>query len=656
MRRTLALLLCLALPGTVAAQDGNGEENGDEHRKPRPAKWNVEDPGGPYRDFSLTTGEGTWMSVDVHPDGKRLVFDLLGDLYELPMEGGEAKPLTSGLAWDIQPRWSPDGKTLLFTSDRGGGDNLWLADADGTNPRALTKETFRLYNNGTWHHTGQWVVGRKHFTSRRSLGAGEMWMIRVPSGGKGVQLTKRKNDQQDAGEPIFSPDGRYLYWSEDMSGGKTFEYNKDPNGIIYVIRRLDMETGEIRDVVRRNGGAVRPQPSPDGKSLAFVRRRRAKSVLALLDLETGSVRDLWDGLSKDQQETWAIFGPYPGYSWTPDGKSLVIWAQGGLHRVDAATGKPTAIPFTVKVDRKLLPTARIEHSVGGETFDVKVIRWPQVAPDGTKVFQALGHLWTRKPGADGPERLTTRTDAFEFAPRLTRDGKSVVYTTWHDTRGGFVHRIGLDGSGDEVLVGRPGHYVSADLSSDSMDLVVHRGGGDTYRGSRFGGDTGIWRYRLDGKSEPRLLTRSGTKPRFSADGLRIFLQGREGKDHALISVDRIGSDRRVHAVSSHAMDFVPSPDGKWLAWEELWQTYVVPMSPGPAPLRVAPKMRDVPVKRLSEVAGTYLSWAVDSSAVRWSLGPRLSSMKVGALSAMTRDKKGEWTHAPVVQDAWTLGW
>ena len=116
-------------------------------------------------------------------------------------------------------------------------------------------------------------------TSERSLGAGEMWMYHH-SGGKGLQLTQRKNDQQDAGEPCLSPDGRYLYFSEDMSGGSTFQYNKDPNGQIYVVDRLDRETGERVSLVTGPGGACRPTPSPDGRSLAFVRRVRYRTSTA----------------------------------------------------------------------------------------------------------------------------------------------------------------------------------------------------------------------------------------------------------------------------------------------------------------------------------------------------------------------------------------
>lgn len=504
----LALLPLLAAGPTRAAEDPPAAAGGAAAAPAAPA-WSVEDPGGPYRTFSTVATEGTWMSLDVSPDGRTLAFDLLGDLYTMPIAGGEATCVAAGLSYEHQPRWSPDGKRLLFTSDRGGGDNLWTMDADGSHRAPLTKEPFRLFNNGNWHPSGRWVVGKKHFTSRRSLGAGEMWLVPFPEGGAGVPLTKRKNDQQDAGEPAFSPDGRSLYWSEDMSGGETFEYNKDPNGTIYRVRRLDMETGEVRDLVTLAGGAVRPEPSPDGKSLAFVRRVRNGSVLCLYDLATGSVRALWDGLSRDQQETWAIFGPYPGYSWTPDGKALVLWARGGLWRVDAAGGGAEPIPFRAKVEQRMVETARIVHSVAGGTFPVKVVRWPQATPDGRRaVFQALGRLWVKDLPSGAARRLTgAPAGEMEFAPRLSADGGTVVYTTWSDVEGGRVKSVGLDGSGGRTLVDRPGHYLSAAIAADGSDLVFERGGPDPYRGRRWAEDPGIWRVRLDRAEAPRLLAR-----------------------------------------------------------------------------------------------------------------------------------------------------
>ena len=138
-------------------------------------KWDVNGDLGPKKILSFTTSEGTWISLDVSPDGREIIFDLLGDLYTMPISGGEAKRISSGPAWDIQPAYSPDGKSIAFTSDRSGGDNIWIIDRDGSNPRQVSKEKFRLLNNPVFSADGQYVIARKHFVNTRSLGAGEMW-------------------------------------------------------------------------------------------------------------------------------------------------------------------------------------------------------------------------------------------------------------------------------------------------------------------------------------------------------------------------------------------------------------------------------------------------------------------------------------------------
>ena len=156
-----------------------------EKKEPEKKKWDVGAPPGEAATASLDTRTGTWMSVDASPDGKTLVFDLLGDLYTLPIEGGEAKPLTHGMAWDMQPRFSPDGKRIAYVSDAGGGDNVWVMNADGTGAHAVSSEDFRLLNNPVWHPSGDYVAARKHYSGTRSLGSGEIWLFHA-SGGKGV--------------------------------------------------------------------------------------------------------------------------------------------------------------------------------------------------------------------------------------------------------------------------------------------------------------------------------------------------------------------------------------------------------------------------------------------------------------------------------------
>ena len=164
-----------APPPTEATQD-------KEKEKEKP-KWDVANPPYPFDvNVPIDATEGTWMSLDVSPDGKEIVFDFLGDLYTLPIGGGEAHALTSGIPWDMQPRYSPDGKWIAFTSDRSGGDNIWIMGRDGKNPQQVTKESFRLPNSPAWTPDSQFIAARKHYTGTRSLGAGEIWLYHRTGG------------------------------------------------------------------------------------------------------------------------------------------------------------------------------------------------------------------------------------------------------------------------------------------------------------------------------------------------------------------------------------------------------------------------------------------------------------------------------------------
>ena len=294
--------------------------------------WDVSTPALPFKEVTINTDEGTWMSVDISPDGSTLVFDLLGDIYTLPASGGNATLIRGGHAFEVQPRFSPDGSKISFTSDAGGGDNIWIMSADGSDAKQITKEDFTLVNNAVWSNDGNYLFCKKHLTSQRSLGAGEIWMYHK-SGGKGIQLTKKKNEQQDVGEPWASPDGKYVYYSEDVYPGGYFQYNKDPNSQIYVINRYNLKDGKTERVTGGPGGAIRPVISHQGNTLAFVRRVREKTVLFLHDLSTGREWPIYDQLSKDQQETWAVFGPFTGFNFTPDDKHIIIWAQGKIKKL-----------------------------------------------------------------------------------------------------------------------------------------------------------------------------------------------------------------------------------------------------------------------------------------------------------------------------------
>lgn len=591
----------------------------------KPKKWDVNDPPGPYKDVSFTVNEGTWMNLDVSPDGKTIAFDLLGDIYTIPMTGGTATPLQTGHAWQCQPRYSPDGAHICFTSDAGGGDNIWYMKSDGTDAKEITTENFRLLNNAVWSADGQYVIGRKHFTSTRSLGAGEMWMYHV-TGGDGVQLTKKKNSQQDVNEPSASPDGKYLYYSEDMYPGGFFQYNKDPNSQIYVINRYNMENGETEFVTGGPGGAFRPQVSHDGKMLAFVRRVRTQTVLFLRDLTTGEEWPIYDQLSKDQQEAWCIFGVYTGFNWTPDNKSIVIWSKGKLVKVDVATQKSENIPFTVNSKQRIYDALRFEQNPAPDEFTVKMIRQATTSPDGkTLVFNAAGYLWKKTLPDGKPVRLTTGTD-FEFEPSYSADGTKLTYVTWNDEQTGAIMTLDMKAGGKPVKVsGEKGIFRTPAFSPDAKTIVYWKEEGNDAQGNAFCVKPGIYTIPSGGGAATFLFYNGGQTPRFSADGKKIHYFLDRGDQKELHEYDVNAKTDKAIASSQYAWEIVPSPDNKWIAFRELHKVYVCAFPASGKTLELSKDMSQVPATCVTRDAGQSLHWSADSKKLNWTLGDQYFS-------------------------------
>ncbi len=615
---TLLTAICSLALGVVA--------NGAEEKKQDDKKWDINKAPGKAYFADIKVDEGTWMNLDVSPDGKTIAFDLLGDIYTMPITGGEAKNITNSMAWDMQPRFSPDNKQLSFTSDQGGGDNIWVMDTDGSDAYQVTKEKFRLLNNAVWSPDGNYLAARKHFTGTRSLGAGEIWLYHK-SGGNGIKLNKRPNEQKDLGEPAFTPDGQYVLFSRDSTPGRYFEYSKNSNEQIYEVFAIDRNTGDIETWIRGQGGAVRPTPSPDGKYIAFVRRIREKSSLFLQDRETGAEFPIYKGLERDMQETWAIHGVYPNFAWTPDSKELVFWAEGKIHKIDVASKEVSNIAFSVNDKREMREAVTQMNTAAPEEFNAKMLRWLQVSPNGkTAVFQALGYIYKVNLPNGKPQRISSQTDHFEFYPRFSPNGGSIIYTTWNDEDLGTVRIHSMFDGRQRVISQKPGHYINPTLSADGRTAVFQAISGGYLTSPLYSNETGIIKVDLKSKQQER-ISKSGSSPFFNRDAERVyFSQSKvDGEVHSqkLMSMDLSGNDKREHYMGQWINDFAISPDGQWLAFNRRYQVYVTPFVAGGKAINTGPKASNLPVQRFSEFSGANLSWSGDSKSLNWSMGPNL---------------------------------
>jgi imidazolonepropionase-like amidohydrolase/Tol biopolymer transport system component len=635
---------------------GDTAESSEEVQEPHKAEkddggWDVSGTFGPVKTVEFSTTEGTWMNLDVHPSGNLIVFDLLGDLYTVPMDGGDATRLTDGAAYDLQPRFSPDGDRLLFASDRDGGFNVWVADfTDGElgEPRAVTEEKKQLTDGADWDPSGEWIYVRKRTTDVSTIGISELWAYHV-DGGSGISLVGRDQVGEVDG---FSAtrDGRWLY----MGARPPFSYNRDPYGSIWTVQRYDRVRGRTDPVSVGFGSSAVPLLSPDEKTLAFIRRVDGESTLWLHDLATGAERQVWNGLDRDQIETFATHGVYPGYDWTPDGTALVVWAQGGLFKI-SPFGKTVAadrIPFRAEVEQQVHEVLRDAQSADAETLRARIVRWPVQSPDGkTLVFQALGRLY-RMELPDGEASRLTDSEDFELAPAFSPDGKWLAFAAWNDETGAALYRVKLpDGKPQEIYRAWT-QLANPSYSPDGKSIVFVQGSGANLRGQDLGSELRHDLYTMPAAGgEPTYVASTAnrgpnrriTRPSFGPEGDRLYyfedLPGTGGGQRGsrtptktgLASVALDGTDRRVHLSFRYAEEAVPNPQLTHVAFTELHNAYVIPMPGTGKTLDVQPGST-LPVVQLSWDGGEWVAWADEGQTVTWSFGPEFRRIPLADLS------------------------
>jgi len=589
----------------------------------------------PTRTVEFTTDEGTWISLDVSPDGQTLIFELLGDLYTMPVSGGEAKKITSGLAFNSQPRYSPDGKLITFVSDRSGAENVWIANVDGSNPKQLSHDEQVEFTSPVFSPDGQFVLASRE--SQFPWENYDIWMYHI-KGGAGVQVTKGKpkpdaprRDWTYAVGPSLSRDGRYLYYAARKNG---LAYNAQfPLSQIVRHNRI---TGEDDTVTNAPESAFRPEISPDGTKLVYGTRYETETGLRIRDLATGDERWLKYPIQRDDQESLYTRDFLPNYAFTPDSKDVILTWGGKIHRISIATGDVHDIPFSAKISRQLGPQLNFPTRVDEGPIAARIVQSPVQSPDGKRIaFSALTHIYTMDITQGTPHRVTS-DEAREFEPVWSPDGQWLAYVTWSE-QGGQIWKIRADGSGTpQQLTKVPAFYRDPVWSPDGQRILALR----NPRTARVEALNEwedqpvfdiVWLPSDGGDSSVILPARGALHPHFGPEKDRIYVYS----DAGLFSVRYDGSDRRVliKAVGKvwfpdpsktdgePADEIRLSPDGQWALTRISGQLYIFPVSHmGGEPPVINLDKPVLPLRKLSDVGANYMDWADGGKTITWAVG------------------------------------
>ena len=591
------------------------------------------------------------MSLDVSPDGKTVVLEVLGDLYLLPIEGGTAAPLETGLHFDSQPQYSPDGKSLVFISDRDGSEEVWVLDLEQDSARQLTTSNDRLeYASPTWSPDGRHVlVSRSTF----DVGTFELWAFPI-DGGTGVQITKAKPksdtpraQRHNALGAVYDPSGRYLYYARKAGG---FGYNL--GFPLWQIARRDLQTGAEDIITAAQGSAIRPVLSPDGEHLVYGTRHEQQTGLRIRNLVSGADSWLAYPVVRDEQESRFTRDLLPGYTFTPDGLAVLAQRDGKLLRIDLQDRSTSTIDFEINVEKKIVERLAFNYRAGMGPVKARILSDAAVAPDGSALaFSAFARIYVYRFKTDKVEAITPQGQIAAM-PAWSPDSKLLAYVSWADD-GGHIYRMQpRAGARQRQLTRDPGFYSSPVWSADGKRIVAMRSSSQArrVRASQIGpGATAdiIW---LDSKGGPTHLVTPGRgydRPHFGPEPDRIYLQTSRppspGKSRAgLVSLRFDGTDRRdVLAVSGPgvfnrgedvgAEMMQISPDGQYVLFKQAGQVYVVQLLAYVPLQKISLSKPQLPLVKLTDVGADFIGWADAGHAVYWSVGNRLYQRSLASL-------------------------
>ena len=423
--------------------------------------------------ISFETDEGTWMALDVSPDGNTINFELLGDIYNLPIEGGTAEPLIEGNAFQSQPRFSPDGKNIVFISDESGADNVWIADFDGKNACQITEYNQELLVSPEWSWDGRSIlvtVITDGFYRKANLYCFDL---------STKQKTLLVENNNGAASRLISTPAPGPYMGTVHSKNLGFYFSSITpraygmrKGATSEIKFYNNKTKLIEKVLIDKGNAMKPRISKDGKWLAYGAMSRGKTGLRLRNMESDKEKWLVFPFVANELEARATRDVLPNYTFTPDGMSIIAAYGGMIHRINLANGEDTIIPFKVMVEMEVPEPLHYEHGVDEGQVKSRFVQEPALAINGSLAFSAMGKIYIKNSRQDKAIPITNKNDWASY-PTWSHDGTFLVYCTWNES-GGHLWKYTIESQSTEQITKESAFYATPAISKDNRRILAYR--------------------------------------------------------------------------------------------------------------------------------------------------------------------------------------
>jgi imidazolonepropionase-like amidohydrolase/dipeptidyl aminopeptidase/acylaminoacyl peptidase len=429
---------------------------------------------------ALEITRGTFLNLDVSPDGRTIVFDLLGDLYLLPITGGKATPFLTGRDWDQAPRFSPDGKTVAFVSDRSGIENVWIVPLASKQPERLTNLQEPVAGTPSWSPDGRELLfGMRSVSARLQLVSRDSHEIRPLERQRAGALGDEPYTYNyvAATSGVTAANG-VTYFSEIHVVHPRPGFHHGSRSLLVALDTHDGSRRVLTDLIQLHNES-KPQLSASGRLLAYYRANGdGATELRVRDLQANTDRYLTDVPNTDDPYRWGDRGdPMPTFAFDKNEEAIIAAFGGRIYRISIGDGLRSEIPFHVSAELDIAPRAVPRRRLVDGPLEVKAIRWPSFSRDRRRAaFSALGSIWIQDlPSAD-PRRLTAGA-AFEHMPAISPDGQSVVYVSSGDLSArGQLMLARVDGTGRRPIVEGDFAYFAPAWSHDGAKIGFVRQG------------------------------------------------------------------------------------------------------------------------------------------------------------------------------------